>query len=53
MDYKILNALKTGLSADIWHLKHFRTHNEIFSNIYEPKPLSDRLRKVLFNCDVS
>ncbi len=29
-------------------LKHLRTHNEVFTNLYEPKPLSDKLRKVLF-----
>jgi hypothetical protein len=30
-------------------LKHLRTHNEVFTNIYEPKPLSNKLRKVLFS----
>ena len=30
-------------------LKHLRTHNEVFTNLYEPKPLSDKLREVLFS----
>lgn len=28
-------------------LKHLRTHNEVFTNIYETKPLSGKLRKLL------
>lgn len=30
-------------------LKHLRTHNEVFTKTYEPKPLSDKLRKVLLS----
>ncbi len=49
----VYQAVRKGIQEIIIQytrlLKHLRTHNEVFTNLYETKPLSDKLRKVLFS----
>jgi len=49
----VYQAVRKGIQEIIIQytrlLKHLRAHNEIFTNLYDTKPLSDKLRKVLFS----
>ena len=49
----VYQAVRKGIQEIIIQytrlLKHLRAHNEVFTNLYETKPLSDKLRKVLFS----